>query len=81
MNIAQTINRCIYGMSDDQRDREYAAQKRLEKALADLWEAIHFVNANSTLVTISRQEWADCIHDVMPTMRHWDEKITEARHG
>ncbi len=68
-------------MSDDQLTNERMAREKLDAAVQEMWRAIHAVNVGSAVVSISTDEFADFIHDALPTEKFWDEKIAEARRG
>lgn len=69
------------GMSDEQRDAEWALQKRLREALGELRGAIDAVNDGSVVVNVSLNAFLAFVHDEMPDEANWDEKISEARNG
>ena len=79
LSIIQTIHRGVYGMSDEQREAEYLAQRYLARAVRMMTEAIDIVNDASAVTKIDAKAWEVFVHDEMPTERDWDEKISEAR--
>lgn len=83
LSMVDTINRCVSqrGMSDDQRNDEWEAQGRLYYALDELRAAILGVNSSSVLVDVSIAALDAFIHDEIPDVKNWDEKISEARNG
>jgi hypothetical protein len=68
------------GVSDDQRDRETAAQKRLEAAIKEMHAAVEFVNRNSALVEIEPSSFENLVHDEFPSADYWAEKLMIARY-
>ncbi len=81
MNMLTAIKHGAYGMSDDQLANERMAREKLDAAVQEMWRAIHAVNIASAVVSINVNEFADFIHDALPTARGWDEAIAEARRG
>lgn len=67
------------GMSDGQRDEEFAAQKRLYAAVDELRRAITDVNDGSVIAHVSMAAFEAFIHDEIPDEKTWDERISEAR--
>lgn len=69
------------GMSDDQRNDEWEAQGRLYYALDELRAAIKTVNNSSVLAHVSMSAFEAFVHDEIPDVADWDERISEARAG
>lgn len=79
MNIVQCINRAAYSMSDDQLRLERKVQDRLFKAVAELKSAVADVNAGSAVQYIAVSALEGFIHDEIPDLAQWDERIAKAR--
>lgn len=69
------------GMSDDQLANERDAQWHYKDMLDTVRKRIRTINAYSSVVQINMTAWENFVHDDLPAIKDWDEKITEARHG
>ena len=67
------------GMSDDQLANERDAQWHLKQMLEEVRKRIRTINAYSSVVQIDMTAWENFVHDDLPAIKDWDEKIHEAR--
>jgi hypothetical protein len=66
-------------MSDDQLGEEYKLQQRLYEAIGDFRAVMESVNRGSAVAQINLTAFDDFLHDEMPKISWWDEKISDAR--
>ena len=55
------------------------AQYQLQLLLEDARSRIRRINAYSTVIHISMDEWDAFVHDSLPTVTFWNERIEQAR--
>ena len=65
-------------MSDWQRRLERNTLAQYELALAGLRSALQDVQTGSVLVTVDMQEFDNFVHDCLPDVQAWRDKIWEA---
>lgn len=80
-NRLRVVPKFAQGLSDSQRDLEWAVQKRLYAAIREMEAAMDQVNLNSTLYAINTTAWDEFVHDEIPDSDGWNEKISVARRG
>lgn len=67
------------GMSDDQVASERRAQDELQASIRIMRAAIRLVNSSSCVQQIDMGEFDAFLHDTMPDVATWNERIQKAR--
>lgn len=66
------------GISDWQRNLEIKTLAQYELALAGLRSMLQDVQSGSVLVTVDLKDFDNFVHDCLPDVKAWREKIGDA---
>lgn len=66
------------GISDDQKDHEFRAQRRFFDAVTEMRAAIEELNASSVVVEVEQSAFEDFLNDECPSPEYWADKLRDA---